>query len=95
MAKHSNVEYLARVAKEISPLLPQVVFVGGATATIFMTDIEHVRVARETVDVDIALDVTRRQFYQFEKALRNLGFNHDELTTYQFIGLKAYGNEFV
>lgn len=85
MPDHQNVEFLKRIAKEIESLLPKVVFVGGATATIFMTEPEHIRVARETIDVDITLDVTRREFYQFENALRKLGFEHDKETTFRFL----------
>lgn len=57
--------------------LTDVVFVGGATLEIHITD-RAMRVPRVTLDVDIVVDTaTRRLFYAIEDRLRAAGFQPD------------------
>ena len=82
---HPNLELLKRVAKEISPLIDNVVFVGGATTTLYINKVDHADQARGTVDVDMILNANRLTFYKIEEILRMLGFKHDQNTTYRFL----------
>lgn len=85
MQNHPNLDLLMRVAKELHSFVEQVVFVGGATTTLYLTKADHVKYARGTVDVDMILDVDRIAFYKVEETLRRFGFHHDQATTYRFI----------
>jgi hypothetical protein len=68
---------LEAVARRITPLLDEVVFVGGQVAELLITDPAAVRV-RATVDVDVVVPVTSRTEYRrTEKHLEALGFRHD------------------
>ena len=78
LTPHPNVVLLARAAGEIGALLDKVVFVGGATTTLYLTNQSHVPHARGTVDVDMILNANRAVFYDAEKFLRGLGFQNDK-----------------
>jgi predicted nucleotidyltransferase len=70
--------YLARVARAIGDLNERVVFVGGATVDIFVTD-RAAGPARFTEDVDVIVRVgSRVEFHeQIETVLRARGFKPD------------------
>jgi predicted nucleotidyltransferase len=72
-----SIELLERGAAALGELVDDVVFVGGATLALWITDPAAPPV-RPTKDVDVIVEIaTRREYYKFEKRLRALGFaNH-------------------
>lgn len=73
----ANVEMLERAAECLGELLEEVVFVGGATVELWLTD-EAAPEFRPTNDVDVIVEITtRREYHRFEKRLRTLGLEHD------------------
>lgn len=73
----ANVEMLERAAERLGELLEEVVFVGGATVELWLTD-EAAPEFRPTNDVDVIVEITtRREYHRFEKRLRTLGLEHD------------------
>ncbi len=74
---NSNLELLKQVAKRLGPLLPEVVFVGGCTTGLFITD-EAAAEVRPTFDVDVIAEITSYAGYAtFSERLRALGFRED------------------
>ena len=74
---NSNLELLTQVAKRLGPLLPEVVFVGGCTTGLFITD-EAAAEVRPTFDVDVIAEITSYADYaSFSERLRALGFRED------------------
>jgi predicted nucleotidyltransferase len=72
-----NVELLELAAAQLGELLAEVVFVGGATVGLWITD-PAAPPARATYDVDVVVEVTsRRAFHAFEVRLRGQGFRND------------------
>lgn len=72
-----NVEMLDIVAEGLGELLGEVVFVGGATVTLYVTD-PAAPEARPTNDVDIVFEISSRSEYsRLEEKLRAVGFKHD------------------
>jgi hypothetical protein len=72
-----NVELLKQVAKRLGSLLPEVVFVGGCTTELFITD-EAAPEVRPTFDVDVIAEITSYADYAtFSERLRALGFRED------------------
>jgi predicted nucleotidyltransferase len=72
-----NRELLIFVASQLQELLEPLVFVGGCTTEIFMTDGIR-RSPRPTKDVDAIVQVSSRVEYQkLSQALRNKGFTED------------------
>jgi hypothetical protein len=70
----SNLELLKRVATRLGPLLAEVVFVGGCTRELFITD-EAAAQVRPTFDVDVIAEITSYADYAtFSERLRALGF---------------------
>lgn len=68
---------LRAVANAFGDLLPQVVFVGGATVALYAT-VPQVPVPRPTDDVDCIIDlVSYAQFAALEEKLRARGFRND------------------
>src|SRR6266404_4514567 len=53
----ANLELLKQVAKRLGSLLPEVVFVGGCTTELFITD-EAAPEVRPTFDVDVIAEIT-------------------------------------
>jgi len=53
----SNLDLLKEVARRLGPLLNEVVFVGGCTTGLFITD-EAVAEVRPTFDVDVIAEIT-------------------------------------
>jgi hypothetical protein len=74
-----NIEMLELAADALGGLLDEVVFVGGATVELWVTD-EAAPEFRPTNDVDVIVEITtRRDYYRFESRLRQSGFqNHEE-----------------
>ena len=61
-----SIELLELAADGLGPLLDEVVFVGGATVTLWITD-PGAPPARPTKDVDVVVEVaTRSAFHDFE-----------------------------
>lgn len=72
----NSLEMLAQIAKGLGPLKDKVVFVGGSTVSLYLTDPGSATV-RPTEDVDCMIQVlTRGQYYKLEQELERLGFRH-------------------
>ncbi len=72
-----NRDLLLRVASQLTPLLDELVFVGGHVAELLIIDEAAVRV-RPTGDVDIICCVAGRTGYQqLGTRLKRLGFRED------------------
>jgi hypothetical protein len=73
-----NVRMLELAAEHLDRLLAEVVFVGGATVELWITD-EAAPEFRPTDDVDVIAEIaTTRDFHRFEKRLRELGLENDQ-----------------
>lgn len=73
-----NIELLELAESALGELVDQVVFVGGATVGLWITDPAAPPV-RPTDDVDVVVEVTTRTaFYDFEAKLREAGFEEDQ-----------------
>lgn len=72
-----NIDLLKEVARRLGPLLTEVVFVGGCTTGLFITDKAAAEV-RPTFDVDVIAEITSyADFANFSARLRSLGFQED------------------
>lgn len=72
----NSLEMLAHIAAGLGPLRDKVVFVGGSTVPLYLTD-RGAGTVRPTEDVDCVTEaVTRRQHHAFEAKLEDLGFRH-------------------
>lgn len=75
--KDINLEILKVIAEELKSLKEEIVYLGGATISLFVTEPEYVSI-RETFDVDCVVEVTHRQEYEaIAQKLRKLGFKED------------------
>jgi len=73
-----SLELLELAATTLTDLLPEVVFVGGATVTLWITD-PGAPPVRPTKDVDVIVEVTtQRAYYDFGARLRERGFAEDQ-----------------
>lgn len=73
-----SVELLERAAAALGPLVDEVVFVGGATVGVWITD-PAAPETRPTLDVDVVVEVTSRgRFAEFEGRLRERRFFEDQ-----------------
>ncbi|MGI8622189.1 MAG: hypothetical protein ACR2NB_01585 [Solirubrobacteraceae bacterium] len=73
-----SIELLELAADALGPLLDEVVFVGGATVTLWITD-PGAPPVRPTKDVDVVVEVaTRGAFHDFEAWLRKRRFTEDQ-----------------
>jgi len=71
---HRNIEMLIAAAERLGHLVQEVVFVGGSTTGLFITD-PLVKDVRATHDVDVIVEVTNRPgYYRFLERLRAQGF---------------------
>ena len=69
-----SIELLERAASDLADLADEVVFVGGATLAVWITD-PGAPPIRPTKDVDVIVEVTTRAgYYAFEERLRTRGF---------------------
>lgn len=72
-----NRSLLVGVARELGPLLPEVVFVGGQVTELLITAPAGTRV-RPTTDVDVVVEAsTRLDYRQIEERLQARGFRND------------------
>jgi hypothetical protein len=73
----ANLDLLIEVAGYLRPLLSEVVFLGGCTTELFITDSGGAEV-RPTVDVDVVVEITSQVgYWDFSERIRELGFNED------------------
>ncbi|HET6842026.1 MAG TPA: hypothetical protein VFK06_10115 [Candidatus Angelobacter sp.] len=73
-----NLELLASIARLLRPLLDELVFVGGCTTALLITDPAAAEV-RPTFDVDAIAEITSYAEYSvFSERLRQLGFAEDQ-----------------
>jgi len=72
----NSLKMLAHIAKGLGPLKDKVVFVGGSTVSLYLTD-PGAATVRPTEDVDCVIQVlSRGQYYKLEAELERLGFSH-------------------
>lgn len=78
MNHHTNLTRLRVVASALSELNQQVVFVGGATVSLYATDLAAAE-PRPTDDIDVVIEVTTYTEFvnKIEERLRQLGFSND------------------
>jgi hypothetical protein len=73
MSKH-NLELLVEAARLLKPLLSELVFVGGSTTALLITDKGAAEV-RPTYDVDVIAEISSYAAYaHFSERLRKCGF---------------------
>lgn len=73
-----NIELLELAAECLGPLVGEVVFLGGATLELWITD-PGAPPVRPTNDVDVVVEVTTRPaFHTFEDRLRSRCFSEDQ-----------------
>lgn len=84
MKNHSyNIERIKAVSQALGKLKDDVVFVGGATVSLYADRMAEE--VRATMDVDIVAQIyTRLEYAKLEDELRQLGFTND--TTASFLG---------
>ncbi|MBN1957959.1 MAG: hypothetical protein JXQ81_01360 [Desulfuromonadales bacterium] len=71
--KDINLQMLCLVARRLEPLLDRLIFLGGCTTALFITD-EAAPDVRVTHDVDVIVEVlSRNEYWQLEERLRELG----------------------
>src|ERR1051326_7904984 len=76
MSQH-NLQLLAEAARLLKPLLAELVFVGGSTTALLITDKAAAEV-RPTYDVDAIAEITSYAAYaDFSQRLRKCGFAED------------------
>jgi hypothetical protein len=76
MSKH-NIELLVEAARLLQPLLGELVFVGGSTTSLLITDKAAAEV-RPTYDVDAIAEISSYAAYaDFSERLRRCGFRED------------------
>jgi hypothetical protein len=76
MSKH-NLALLVEAARFLKPLLGELVFVGGSTTALLITDRAAAEV-RPTYDVDAIAEISSYAAYaEFSERLRRCGFTED------------------
>lgn len=72
-----NLKMLEQAIEHLEPFMEEVVFVGGATVELWITD-EAAPEFRPTTDIAVIVEVTTRaQYYRFEERIRSAGFEND------------------
>jgi len=72
-----NIGMLESAAEYLADLLAEIVFVGGATVELWITD-PAAPEFRPTDDIDVIVEVTtRRAYFEFEERVQETGFKHD------------------
>lgn len=75
--KESNIRMIIHVAKSLGDLREKVVFIGGCTVGLFITD-KAMPEVRVTQDVDVIVEVaSRAEYYKLEEQLQHKGFKQD------------------
>lgn len=73
-----NLRMLELATEHLGDLLAEVVFVGGATVELWITD-EAAPEFRPTDDIDVIVEITTlREYHRFEKRVREAGFENDQ-----------------
>ena len=73
----NNLQMIEFAAKSLAHLCDKVVFLGGTTTELLITDSASMDI-RSTYDVDVITKITpRSNFQRFEEELRHLGFKND------------------
>lgn len=73
-----NLKMLEQAIEHLEQLLDEVVFVGGATVELWVTDAAAPEF-RPTTDIDVIVEVTTRlDYYRFEEKVRRAGFQNDD-----------------
>lgn len=86
---HINIDRIRAVAEALGKLKDDVVFVGGATVSLYAD--RMAQEVRETLDVDIVVQIyTSLDYAKLEDQLRQLGFSHD--ITANFVGRFKLGD---
>lgn len=71
---HENIEMIKYVATRLESLREKMVFLGGATTGLLITD-KAMPEIRSTLDVDTIVEIrSRTEYYDLEESLRDLGF---------------------
>jgi hypothetical protein len=93
MSAHINVARLKTVATILSDIKEEIVFVGGATVSLYASrpDLTTIRV---TDDVDVVIELlSTGDFYRLQEKLLLLGFQHDRnapiISRFLYQGLKV------
>jgi hypothetical protein len=74
---HPNQQLLVDASRLLKPVVDELVFVGGCTTWLFITD-PGAGGLRTTLDVDAIAEITSwHDYHVFEKRLRKLGFTED------------------
>jgi predicted nucleotidyltransferase len=85
MSYHSNIESIIKVATALGALKDEVIFVGGATVSLYASRPEAVTI-RVTDDVDIAVEVISRVAYdKLVLELLDVEFKIDKAITCRFL----------
>jgi len=72
-----DLEILKTIVRELAPVKDELVFIGGATISLYIDEPQHVDI-RETYDVDCVVEVTHRAAYEvLSQKLRAIGFSED------------------
>ena len=87
-----NISRIKAVATILSDLQEEIVFVGGATISLYAFQPELTTI-RVTDDVDVVLElISTTEFYRLQERLLSLGFKHDRnapiISRYLYQGLK-------
>ncbi len=74
---NQQIEMLERAGKLLSALEEHLIFVGGATISLYLDD-ASVEDVRTTKDVDCVVEISSRaEYYEFSDKLRKIGLNED------------------
>lgn len=76
MSSAQNLRRLAETVLQLGPLAEQMVFVGGSTTALFITDAAAADV-RSTLDIDAVVETTRVGYARLTEALNRQGFTED------------------
>lgn len=72
-----DLEILKTIVRELAPVKDELVFIGGATISLYIDEPQHVDI-RETYDVDCVVEVIHRTAYEaLSQKLRSIGFSED------------------
>lgn len=72
MTEYAGIDQVIQIARRLRPLLGRLVFLGGTTLRLLITD-EAAPEIRNTDDVDVIIKVASRgDYYQLEDKLRDL-----------------------
>lgn len=79
MSHHLNITRIKSVYHSLGELREKVVFVGGATVSLYVDS--NTEEIRPTDDIDIVVDIyTHQEYAALDEQLRKLGFVNDQTT---------------